>query len=65
MERNGQKLAEDDLARMVEGQVNAMESRALDELYAGVGSLAYVPRMLLKMVLYQYLKGRRFTGKMV
>lgn len=36
-----------------------MDRRALDELYAGVGSLAYDPQMLLKMVLYQYLKGRR------
>ena len=36
-----------------------MDRQALDELYAGVGSLAYDPLMLLKMVLYQYLKGRR------
>lgn len=36
-----------------------MDRHALDELYAGVGSLAYDPLMLLKMVLYQYLKGRR------
>ncbi len=40
-----------------------MDRRALDELYAGVGSLAYDPRMLLKMVLYQYLKGRRSPAK--
>ncbi len=40
-----------------------MDRRALDELYAGVGSLAYDPRMLLKMVLYQYLKGRRSPAR--
>ena len=55
----GQKLAEDDIARIVERQVNAMNRQALDDLYDGVGSLAYDPLMLLKMVLYQYLKGRR------
>lgn len=55
----GQKLAEDDIARIVERRVNAMDRQALDELYAGVGSLAYDPLMLLKMVLYQYLKGRQ------
>lgn len=40
-----------------------MDRRTLEELYAGVGSLAYDPRMLLKMVLYQYLKGRRSPAK--
>ncbi|MFN6313277.1 MAG: IS1182 family transposase [Planctomyces sp.] len=55
----GEKLPQGDIARIVERQVNAMDRHALDELYAGVGSLAYDPLMLLKMVLYQYLKGRR------
>jgi transposase len=32
---------------------------ALDDLYRGVGSSAYDPLALLKMVLYQNLKGRR------
>lgn len=52
----GQKLAEDSHAKIVERQVNAMDRKALDELYAGVGSMAYDPLMMLKMVLYQYLK---------
>jgi transposase len=54
-----QKLVEDDIARIVERQVNAMNRQALDDLYDGVGSLAYDPLMLLKMVVYQYLKVRR------
>lgn len=54
-----QKLSPDETAKIVERQVNALDSTALDNLYRGVGSLAYDPRMLLKMVLYQYLKGRR------
>ncbi|MFN7583607.1 MAG: hypothetical protein ACK5UD_21450, partial [Planctomyces sp.] len=42
-----------------EREVTALDRHALDEVYAGVGSLAYDPLMLLQMVLYQYLKGRR------
>jgi transposase len=37
--------------------VNELERQALDDLYRGSGSLAYDPVCLLKMVLYQYLKG--------
>jgi transposase len=54
-----QELVTDDTAKVVERQVNSLDHTALDNLYQGVGSLAYDPRMLLKMVLYQYLKGRR------
>jgi len=43
----------------VERQVNDLDRQVVDELYRGVGSLAYDPLVLLKMVLYQYLKGRR------
>ena len=43
----------------MERQVNAWDRETLDDLYDGVGSLAYDPLLLVKMVLYQYLKGRR------
>ena len=36
-----------------------MDRQALDDLYRGVGSSPYDPLVLLKMVLYQNLKGRR------
>ena len=36
-----------------------MDRQALDDLYRGVGSSPYDPLALLKMVLYQNLKGRR------
>ena len=40
-------------------QVDLLDREKLDQLYQGVGSDAYDPIVLLKMVLYQYLKGRR------
>ena len=36
-----------------------MDRKTLDDLYRGVGSSPYDPLALLKMVLYQNLKGRR------
>lgn len=47
----------------MERQVNTWDRRTLDDLYDGVGSLAYDPLLLVKMVLYQYLKGRRSPAK--
>ena len=37
--------------------MNELDRQVLDDLYRGCGSLAYDPVHLLKMVLYQYLKG--------
>ena len=53
------KLPEDDHARIVERQVNRLDCDVIDELYQGLGKDAYDPVVLLKMVLYEYLKGRR------
>jgi transposase len=50
-------LREDDHAKIVERQVNALDPQVLEDLYRGCGSPAYEPTALLKMVLYQYLKG--------
>ncbi len=54
-----EKLEADDVARVVERQVNKLASEQIDSLYRGVGRAAYDPVALLKMVLYQYLKGRQ------
>lgn len=54
-----EKLAADDDARRVERQVNKLDRQALDALYGGTGSMPFDPVVLLKMVLYQYHKGRR------
>ena len=53
------KLPENDHARIVERQVNRLDRDAVDELYHGLGKDAYDPIALLKIVLYEYLKGRR------
>lgn len=53
------KLPRNDHARVVERQVNALDRSEVDQLYRGVGKDAYDPIVLLKMVLFQYLKGRR------
>jgi transposase len=42
---------------VVERQVNQLDREALDQVYRGSGSDPYDPIPLLKMVLYQYLKG--------
>jgi transposase len=53
------KLLVDDVARIVDRQVNQLDRARVDELYLGVGRMAYDPVILLKMVLYQHLKGRQ------
>lgn len=55
----GEKLGPDNIARVVERQVNQLDREQIDALYRGVGRSAYDPLPLLKMVLYQYLKGRQ------
>jgi len=42
---------------MVERQVNLLDRTVIDELYHGRGSAPFDPIPLLKMVLFQYLKG--------
>ena len=59
----GGKLDENDLGKIVERQVNMLGRHVLDELYRGCGSLAYDPTAMLKMVLYQYLKGNRSPAR--
>jgi transposase len=54
-----QKLPEHDHARVVERQVDQLDRTKVDKLYHGLGNDAYDSIPLLKMVLYQYLKGRR------
>jgi transposase len=48
---------------VVERQVNGLDRQALDELYRGSGSSPFDPLVLLKMVLYQILKGLRSPAK--
>ena len=43
----------------MERQVNKLDRTAVDEMYRGSGSDPYDPMVLLKMVLYQYLKGNQ------
>lgn len=53
------KLPQNDHARIVQRQVDRFDRSAVDELYQALGKDAYDPIVLLKMVLYQYLKGNR------
>jgi transposase len=52
-------LDENDLAKVVERQVNKLDRKDLDEAYGGSGDRPYDPIAMLKMVLYQYLKGEQ------
>lgn len=54
-----EKLHEDDRARVVERQFERLDCQDLEELYGNVGSIAFDPVPLLKIVLYQILKGNR------
>lgn len=57
-EEIGRQLKADDHAWIVERQINQLPRSSVDEVYRGVGKLAYDPIVLLKMVLYQLLLGR-------
>jgi transposase len=57
------KLEEHHQARIVQRQVDRLDHECLQGLYLGVGSLAFHPVILLKMVLYQILKGNRSPAK--
>lgn len=48
---------------MVEWQVNHLDREPLDQAYRGSGSAPYDPVPLLKMALYQYLKGNLSPAK--
>lgn len=52
-------LEEDHLARLVERQVDQLDPADIHRAYRGCGSTPYDPVPLLKMVLYQYLKGNQ------
>ncbi len=54
-----EKLPPNDHARIVRRQVAQLDRAVLDQLYQGRGKSAFDPLVLLAMVLYQYLKGRR------
>ena len=44
---------------MIDAFVDQLDQTALNQCYAGVGSLAHRPDLMLKMVLYENLEGRR------
>jgi transposase len=46
------------LARVIDAFVDGLDRTVLEESYAGVGSLAHRPDLVLKMVLYEVLEGR-------
>lgn len=52
------KYGEGHRARIVENAVNRIGNEKLREIYRGVGSLAYRPELMLKIVLFEYLEGR-------
>lgn len=55
----GEQFQDGHLAKVVESQVNRIDRHAVDATYQGRGSRPYDPILLLKMVLYQYLKGNQ------
>jgi transposase len=59
----GELLNDDHPAKMVERQVNQLNRTELDQVYRGCGSSPYDPAALLKMVLYQYLKGNQSPAR--
>ena len=54
----GEAFGDNHRARLVEDEVNRLGSERLRQLYAGVGSLAYPPELMLKIALFEYLQGR-------
>lgn len=54
-----EKLAVDDVARVVERQVNQLDREHVDQLYRGVGRTPFDLVILLKMVLFDTRPARR------
>ena len=61
----GERLPEDHHAKLIERQVNQLDRETLDQVYRGSGSRPFDPIPLLKMVLYQYLKGNQSPARWV
>src|SRR5215207_2716380 len=61
--RIDQKLPQDHLARRVDQAVDALDLAELFGAYAGTGSAAHRPDLLLKVVLYEVHKGRRCPAR--
>ena len=55
----GQRLEDGHHAKIVERHVDRLDRATIDQVYRGSGSKPYDPVVLLKMVLYQYLKGNQ------
>lgn len=53
-----EQFAGDHPARIVEEEVNRLDSRLLEAAYRGVGSKPHRPDLMLKMVMFEYLEGR-------
>ena len=51
-------LGPDHPARLIDDFVDRLDRTVLHECYAGVGSAAFPPDLMLKMVLYEILEGR-------
>jgi transposase len=51
-------LGPDHRARVIDVFVDGSDRTALEESYAGVGSLAHHPDLMLKIALYEFLEGR-------
>jgi transposase len=56
--RWGASLKLDHPARLIDDFVDRLDQTALNQCYAGVGSLAHRPDLVLKIVLYEILEGR-------
>lgn len=56
---------DDSDAKAIERQFRQFDRAPLDQAYRGSGSVPYDPLPLLKMVIYQYLKGQRSPARWV
>jgi transposase len=59
----GEAFDDLDIAKVIERGVNQLDRTIVDQQYAGRGSKPFDPIPLLKMALYQYLKGNQSPGK--
>jgi transposase len=55
----GEQFGPGHRARIVEEAVNRLDKRLLEAAYRGVGSKSFRPELMLKIVLFEYLEGRR------
>src|SRR6476646_2294620 len=57
-------IAENHLARVIDGIVEKLDCRSIEEQYSFLGQKSYAPKMIIKLWIYSYCTGV-FSGRKI